>query len=583
MLSTSSQAVSSANCEMNEQLVPGLTAWKSDSCVSDVQTDTDSYKTADDDDQPVSRDDLLNTELRTRVLDGSHLHDSSELDSSSSPEEDNGYSNEKDAVDCPKQPIRRTKSEQRRKSYQFAVCKSGDLIQDSNDDGIFYDLDPVEFHHEHRQVCDRYNEDSDVPCDLDPREFSHPSTQKTVQNSTVVEGDKCRSDREQQPNSEVTECDLYEGRGKLHSVERCESIVEGKLLPTIIIHSPTEKTLATDHRERIVHQSVERTVFSLSLLLKHAPLYTAAGCDDKLTHEISRPLIRCPEDEERLCVGKNYKPLPIMEAVIRETTELIRARLIESGVLWDPDIYEDTNISFSPERESEFSLETIVPSPDYDFSVASSDSSYDADADDVALIGNIHRDTPPHRTDRSPTPDYDVPSLNFNAEFQFEAGSYTGPEIAAEVQPYSADSGYDVTKVNNDVYESSVRQSGSQRFSNSVHHHGAVTVESSLTKQTFEDEAFEHEQKYDDVYDDFEPIHSFKDSGRTQQQYRSGLESAPVMLPSTDKGVLLPTQTKTHVPPGDQPPGDLYATLGHDKKRRTAKRSVNHSLCITEL
>jgi len=599
-------------------------ARKSDDCSSDVLTDTDSYQTADDDDQPVSPglddadvDALGNTPrvsgLKCSDHDADRQQDSSgESESSSSLEEDD-RNNEKAAAGHSRLAARQGEPEKRRKSYQFAVSKSGGLIPDTNDDDVVCDLDPEEFHHQHVETSDSCDEDSgsrseDVPCDLDPREFSHPSVRSTqltmpvnsnfvadLVTSTVEEG-KAMSNEEKHSNSEVSEDDPSEalsalsmGRSEVRVTERHESVVEGNLLPTIVIASPTQKTLDTDRHEWIVHQCAKRVVLDLSDVLQQLPSLTAVGDVEKLSSRVSTSFLYKDSrgDNEQVAAvlsdtSKNEELLPIVEAVICETTELIRAKLIETVALWEePYMDDDINLSSSPEKESHYPFEESVPAPDYDLSTSSSDTSSEAGAD-VAVDSDTHSDTPVCRTDRSPTPDYNTlsPVFEQDREIFFEVGGHSKPDLLAEVQK-PADSRSEEIKVGDEVDDYGANhqpllfeRKGSQRFSKPIHR-SAVILEPKVTELVNKDKTAECEQKDADISDTRELTQSAEltqhseDLCKAPEQYRSGTESAPVVIPANDKDV-----SKTHIPSVDQP--TLYSTLGHTsyKKKRTAKRSV---------
>jgi len=573
--STVDQAVSSssgwlrpASCEEDQQVLQH-TAGKSDGCSSDVLTDTDSYQTADDDDQRVSPGlDDADVDPLTGTVRATELRCPADQQQDSSEEDD--------IADCRKQRGCQSEPEKRRRSYQFAVAKSGRLILDTNDDDVVCDLDPVEFHHRPFYKCragsDRRSED--VPCDLDPREFSHPSmqtTQSTMVDSNIVvkhttstiEDIKSMTDERMQSNSEVFEDDprkwpsealslLSKGHSEVCVTERHESIVEGNVLPSIVILSPTVKTFVTDHREWIVRQSTKRAMFDFSLVADQLPSFTAVRNVDKISNQTSTSFLYgdSPEDEHfstRLSnTDKNKESLPIVEAEVHESTELIYARLIETAALWDPFVYDDANLSSSPEKVFEGS----VPFPDYDSSPSSSEAEADITADD-----DIYSDTAPFRADRSPTPDYDVlsPICEQDMEFHFDDDEQPEPELSAEVHSRFTD-----VEVGDD---------------------DAATLEPAFTKVD-EDENTENKRKDADISYASELTQTGEltqcSTGYygAQGQYSSVVESAPVVIAANKLGMLSQSQSKAHTSAADQ--SSLYSSLGSssDKRRRTGKRSV---------
>jgi len=610
---TTGQAVSSLSTtyKVGDQEL-GKSALKSEECSGDVLTDTDSYQTADDDEPNVSTDadaDPLNSALRVPDLqcpvDDAERRQGSSDSSFSSSEDGESHSNEKVTDGRLRIRNRRNESEKRRNSYQFAISRSGGLIPD--DDVVLNDLDPSEFHHPHVQASDGWKEDSDtcsdcVPVDLDPREFNHPSTQAarlTLFNSNTMEDVKYQHDGEKQSNSEVLEgsqregpseaLPLSKGRSKACFTERHESVVEGNLLPTIVILSPTEKILDTDRQEWTVRRCTKRAKFDFSLALKHLPWFTASENVDQLPNQVPTS-----KDEKQVltrlydAIGSD-KAVPIVEATVYETTELIRARLIETAALWESFQYDVMNLSSSPEKYSNYPFEESVPSPDYEsLTSSSSDTNSEADAD-VAVDADIHSDDmPAHHSgqSRSPTPDYDMlsPICEQGVEFSFDFSGHTEPEPAAKVCTNSVgEVNGDRTgeiNVSDDFKESEFHASkpllfarkGSQRFSKPVPH-GVVTVESALTEQTDEDKAVESNQDAD-VAVSFEPKQHSEDSCEAREKYRSGMETAPAVLPPNDKAVLWQSQANSHVSSGDQQ--NIYVALGSstDKKRRISKRSV---------
>ena len=609
MWSTTGQAVSSLSglpYDVGEQEL-GHSSWKSEECSGDVLSDTDDYQTADDEERNISADadvDPLHSALQVRDLqhpvhDAETRQDSSEFESSSSSsEDDDGHSDEKVTDDRPRLPRRRSEPEKRRKSYEFAISKSRGLIPDVNDDDVVSDLDPFEFHHKQIQKTDLCDEDSDrysdcVPVDLDPREFSHPSTRQpaplTVLNSNMVVKDgKSQRDREKRSNSERFEGSLHQEALQLSKgcnvacfTERHESVVEGNLLPTIVIPSPTEKILDTDRQEWFVLRCTKRAVFDFSLALEHLQLFTAGESEDvdEFPSQLSTSVRVSAEDEKRVPAGlyddnSNIRPLPIVEAMVCETTELIRARLVKTATLWESFQFDDMNLSSSPEKYSDYPFEAGVPYPDYGSSMSSPSDTNSEAGDDVAVDADVRYDTPGRHSDRSrsPTPDYDV--LSPICEQGMEFGSE--PEPAAEVHINSADELNDEVKVDGYVKKFHARQplflarKGSQRFSKSVQH-SVSTVEPALAEQADESEAVEREQ---DADVSFEPKQHIEDSCETLEHYRTGVETAPAVLPLNDKGILWQGQAKSQVSSGDQP--NLYATLGSssDKRKRLTKRSV---------
>lgn len=561
------QTVTKSSLKVDHQVLEHM-AGKSD---SDVLSDTDSYQTADDDDllMSVGLDDADDdTPRSTAHVSGLKYCDqnaerqqdsSEEFGSSSSSEEDDVHTDQKVGEDHWRHAFRRCESEKRRNSYQFAISTSRVLTPNTDEDNVVCDLDPREFHHEHVEMSDRSDEESDshsedVLWDIDPREFSHPSIQPTQltmpQNSDFIvkhvtsteEDGREVSDEENQSDSEVSEADPLEGppeslsplsKGHTDVTERHESIIEGDVLPTIVILSPTEKVLDTDHREWIVRQSAARATFDLSVLLEQLPSLTAA------------------ENKERL---------PIVRAVVSETTELIRAELIDTVASWvKPYIYDDLNLSSSPEKESHYPFEENFPAPDYDSSTSS-----EADTD-VAVDSDISIDV---CNDRSPTPDYNTlsPIVEKDQEFPFDFSERSKPDIS-DVHK-SADCRSDATKVSDDFDDRSASQplsferKGSQRYSKAVHPN-AVPLEPELSEMG--DAAFE--QKDADVSDAFDQAHFTelmqKDPCKAEEQYRSGTDSA------NDEGL-----SKALIPSADQ--SSRFSNLGRSSyvRRRTGKRSV---------
>jgi len=581
---------------------------------SDVLTDTDSYQTADEEDQPgldeadvdALQDATPHTSVPPKHADRDRHSDSSggESESSSSSSADEDDRNIDDRLTAPQGEL-----EKRRESYQFAVSKSGGLIPDDED--AVCDLDPEEFHHE--RSCDedassQSEDDDDVPCDLDPREFSHPSSvqpavmlssELDVTSTTVVEGGRAVSDDEK-TRSEVSEEDPFTGPlealnlsyenhpGEVCVTERHESIVEGNLLPTIIIHSPTEKTLATDRGECIMHRSAVRSILDFSRIPQQSPLSMAVGNVQMPTdHESGSFLSRdSSEDGEQVFTrhsdfGKDEEQLPIVEAVVCETTELIRAKLIEAAYAWeDPYTYYENyeaNLSSSPEKmvnfsleEIHFSLEDTVPLPDYASTSSSSDSSSEAE-DDVA----DDSDMPVCRTDRSPTPDYNTlsPISEQDQEFRFDVDGPSKPELQTEVYKFTEEINTvdDIGDYRTNQPLSFERQ-GSQRFAKPSQHN-VVTSEPVITELVDEDMTAEYQPRDVDTSNTLELMTCSAElvqQGRgsfsvPEQQYRTGMESVPVMLPAADKRA-----SETNVLSTDQP--TRIETLG--RRKRTADRSV---------
>jgi len=594
---------------------------KSEGCSSDVQTDTDSYKTADDDDQHVSQE-LDDDPLTCTVP----VQDSSELEFSSSSGEDDSHANANVSRHDSTVAGHHGELEKRRKSYQFAIAKSGGIIPDTNDDDVVCDLDPDEFRHQHVMTADRRDEGSDghsedALCDLDPREFSHPSVQPTrllVPDSHfanhirgTVEDDKS-SDEQKQSDTAVFENEGHErsaealsvipkGHSQVCVTERHEAVVSGDLLSTIIVPSPAEKTsVVTDHQEWIVRQSSKRAVFDFSLVAEQLPSRTAASTFDdvrlnKLNDQISMSALcrHSPHDEKQFAArssysSKNEKPLPIAEALVYDTAEFIRTQLIETAPLWET-FLDDTILSSSPEKESHYPFEENVPSPDYGSSMSSDTSS--ESGDDVAVDDDINSDTAACRTDRSPTPDYNntlSPIREEGVEFHFDVSVHSKPEVSVEARRSfagkMADDRIDETEIGNDVGEcegtgsqSSLARTGSQRFSKPVHiPRSALTPEPALAEQADEDKGVECEQKVADISETIKPTQpvALVQHGKTQELYRTGTESAPAVLPPNEKGVLWQSQSKQQIASGDQ--STIYSTLGitSDRRRRTAGRSV---------
>ena len=590
------QAVSSPiNHEVVEQ-EPGHMAWRSEECIGEALTDTDSYQTADDDERNISTDadvDPPNGGLQALDREADRRQGSPEFESSSSSEE--SHDDEKGTEDRSRLSSRRSEPEKRRKSYQFAMSKSEGLIPNVSDDAVVNDLDPFEFHHQQLQAADGCDEDSDrfsdcVPVDLDPREFSHPSVQ-LVMNTDIAEDDKAGHDGQSQSNSGLSEASLHKGPpealqlsdvcSSMCSTERHESVVEGSPLPTILIPSPTERILDSDHQEWFMLRCTKRAVFDFSLALERLPLFTASENVNQSPIHVTMPVRVSPVDEKQVysrLYDDELEPLPIVEATISETTELIRARLIETAALWESFQYGDVNLSSSPEKYDDYPFEVSVPSPDYEsFMSESSDANSEA-GDDAAVDADARSDIRSRRADRSrsPTPDYDTlsPVCERDAEFSFDSNGHNEPvmhdNFAGEVRSNEV-------KVRGVVGEFDqpllLAPKGSQRFPKPVQH-STVTVESALTEQADEDE----ERKQDaDVAVSIEPAQHSPDS----QHYRSGMETAPVYLSSNDKGTLWQSQAKSQVSSGDQP--NVYATLGSssEKRKRISKRSVGISLSVT--
>ena len=557
---------------------------KSESSLSDA----DSYQTADDDDQPSAWRVTVDDAKQQLPTDGSEYESSS-----SSQDDDDSDADEKVTENRSRLSGRRGDQENRRKtSYQFAVTEFGDLMRDTDDDEVVHDLDPVEFHHEHVQTSQKSDEDCDMFCDLDPREFSHPSTQLTqftrinmTINSNVVvkytssstEDGKSGSDEQKRCNSEVFEDDPHEGpldalsflsRGhsEVSSTERHESTVEGSVLPTIVIRSPTEKTLVTDHREHIVRRCTKRAVF----VPEHLQPFIAVGNGQLTNHVLTSVLHRCPPESEELASArlssaeKDKEPLPVIEAVVSEETELICANVISTAD-------DDANFSSSPEKESHYPFEEGIPSPDYGSSTSSSDTGSEADADvavdtDVALDDDIRADTPPPRAHRSPTPDY---MLSPERGMEFGKLADVESDEIEEVDGVNEEFRYDPSRL-------SFARAGSQRFPKAVHHR-TVTLESALPEQADEDRSMEYDQNSAHISNAVEPTHTVaslysRDSYRAREQYRAGIESAPVTFSPNEQGMFDQNQLNTRTASADK--STIYNTLGQNKKRRTAKRSV---------
>jgi len=559
-------------------------------------SDTGSYQTADDEDDSLT---VREPDLQHPVDDTDEQQDISEFESSSSSEEDDSRISKNVTVDHKRLPVRRTEPEKRRNSYQFAISKSGVLTPDPNDDLVDYDdLDPVEFHHQHQDVQksdisdDNSESHSEEFFDLDPKEFMHRDlmqqpTQLTnvVQDITSTEYGVRRSDEQKQSDSEVFEDDGHEeplaalgllSRGHSVVTERREIVVKGNALPTIKIPSPTWKTLVTDRREWIVRQSVKRAVFSVAP--EQLPLLTAVGNVVKPTnHLLSTSILYkvSPEDDKQVPTRLsdiNKELLPVVEAVVHETTELIRAKLVEPAALWEPFMYDEMALSSSPEKENSYSFEERVPSPDYDLSASSSDTGSEAGAD-VAVEDDIHPDMLPCRIDRSPTPDYNLLSPIFeDKEFHFDTNEHSKQESSAEVQTGFADGRHDEIEVDDlDKFECSGSQplllARKERFAKPVDH-SASTLEPALAEQTDEDDNMECEREDADVSSSFEQTQSAELTQPSKDSYNAG-----------EKGMLWQSQSKTRISSADQ--RTLYATLGSssEKRRRTAKRSVVIQCC----
>ena len=601
MWNATGQAVSSfvgppVNCEVTEQ-EPGRS---SEECSGDVLTDTDSYQTADDDDRNISTDadvdplTLQVPDLIHPVHDAERQEDSSDSESSSSSEDDESRTDEKVTDGRVRLPSRRSEPEKRRSSYQFAISTCDRLTPDVNNDEVVSDLDPVEFCHHHVQETDRCDEDSDqysdcVPVDLDPREFTHPSMQSvqlTVLNHKIAVDDKDQCGLQNQSNSEPSEASLHEGPSealqlsigcsKVCSTERRESVVEGHLVPTIVIPSPTEKILDTDHQEYVVHRCSKRAMFDFSLALKHLALFAVGVNEVPLSSQMSTLVRDFPGDEKQVPTrlydaNGNDEPLPVVEAIISESTELIRARLIKTAALWESFQYDDMNLSSSPEKYSGYPFDTGVPPPDYEpfTSSSSCDTSFEA-GDDVAVEGDIHSDEPSHHLDRSrsPTPDYDMlsPIYEQDMAFAFDSSGHTELEHAAAVHTNITGEVNDRNDAKeferHNVHTLLFARKGSQRFFKQVQG-STVTAEPALTEQADESEAVGSEQNAGVAI-----------SCETQEHYPSGMETAPVVMSSNSKSMLWQSQAKAQVSSGDQP--NLYATLGSssEKRRRISKRSV---------
>jgi len=606
------QAMSEVNRQMLERA-----AGKSQGCSSktDVLSDSDSYETADDDQRPLP--DFIAGDVdsqRSAPLmpddDDEQQQDSSELESSS--EDDDTYADNRLEADISIQSGHRSEPEKRRKSYQFAVAERGNVTPDTNDDDeddVVCDLDPAEFHHHHIQTSHRSSEGEHGSshsqfefCGLDPREFQHSSMQpKTLVDLSSVECGKCitsgtnaeditsRCDKQNQSAGEVFEVDARQGtlealgllcrrQSEVCVTERHESIVEGNVTPTIVVHSPTEKLLVTDRREWIVHRPTNRAMFHYSHLLEHLPLFSAVWNVYKPTSQASESVLqlqrnsRADEQQVHARLSDTDKSLPVIEAVVSESVELICAKLIERADLWRQ--YDDRNLSSSPEKDSHYQLEEHVPPPDYDTSASSSDESSESEAGaDDADDDDILSQTPPHRADRSPTPDYSTlsPVVEQDAEFCF----------ADKLD----DDGSDEVRVHNDMEEFAYSPShlfarkGSQRFSKPVYSTNSSTVnlEPTLPEQADEDKSVDHEQKDVDsskTFDLMQAVDSAQhgtDSCRAQEQYGTGITSAPVVVALSEKD-MFQTLSKTHTLSVDQP--TIYRTLGStgDKKKRTSSR-----------
>ena len=591
--SSSSGPVSSANCQKGtsevEQQMLRHKATKPDNCSSDATTDTDSYQTADDSDEPISPalDDagVNDTQSSTRPV--SVVKDPDGDADSSSEEDDKKKVNE----DQLRYKARQGETEKRRDSYQFAISEYGRMIPDHD---VVCDLDPAEFHHEHVRT-DSSDEDSDSHsedefCDLDPTEFSHPSTVPTQLtmplNSVFVLNDGTST--VEHGNGEVFVDDPLQGSSEASGVhsemcatERHESVIEGNILSTIIIPSPTEKTLDADHREWIMHRSDKRAVLDFSHVLEQLPSLTTVGNDKKLTSHVFTSLLYRDFAEGSKQVratlsdtNEDRESLPIVEAVVCETTELISAKLIDSAALWKESyMYDVLNLSSSPEKEGHYPFEENVPSPDYDSSTSSSDTSSEA-GDDVA----VDSDMPACRTERSPTPDYNTlsPIFEQDSEFRFDVGEHSELDLRKVYKATDSSSSKEIRVDDVDDFNASLpllfERKGSQRFSKPVHR-SAVTLKPMPVEQVDEDKIAEYQQKEDYVPVTFEQAKSVelmqKDLCKTQEWPRSGMEAAPVVFASNDKGM-----PETHIPSTDQP--TVYSTLGQitEKKKRTAKRSV---------
>lgn len=602
--------VSPANCEkstsgVEQQVLGGHKAVKPENCSSDAATDTDSYQTADDSDEPVSPalDDagVDDKQRSTRPVSRLKYPDGNADSSSSLSEEDVSKKVSKDQL---RLEARQAESEKRRRSYQFAISECGRMIPDHD---VVCDLDPAEFHHEHVRL-DSSDEDSDSRsedefCDLDPIEFSHPSmvpTQLTMPlNSVFVVNDGTNtvehvSDEEKRSNSEVfAENPLKissEASGihsKMCATERHESVIEGTILSTIIVPSPTEKTLDADRREWIVRRSDKRVVLDFSHVLEQLPSLTTVGNDKKLTSHVFTSLLYRGSAEDNKQVparlldsNEDKEPLPIVEAVVCETTELISAKLIDSPALWKESyMYDDLNLSSSPEKESHYPFEENVPSPDYDSSTSSSDTNSEA-GDDVP----VDDDVPACRAERSPTPDYNMlsPIFEQESEFRFDVGERSELDLIKVYKPADSSSSNEIRVDDVEDFNASLplllERKGSQRFSKPVQRN-AVTLKPTAVERVDEDKTAEYQQKDDHVPVTYEQAQSVeltqKDLCRTQEWHRSGMESPPVVVfPSNDKGM-----SETHIPSTDQP--TVYSTLGRisEKKKRTAKRSVAMLRC----
>ena len=618
---TTGQAVSSlSGSPVSYEVVEGepeRSAWKSEECSSDVLTDTDSYQTADDDDRNISTDAdvdplisaLQVPDLQHPVDNAERRQGSLEFESSSSSEEDDSRTDIKVTADDQKLQSRRSEPEKRRRSYQFAISTSERLTPDVNDDDVINDLDPVEFRHHHMQETGRGDEESDtysdcLPDDLDPREFTHPSMQPpqlTLLNQNIVVDGKARHGLQNHSNTGLSKASLHEGSSEALQLsngcsevcctERHESVVEGNLLPSIIIPSPTEKILDIDHQECFVVRTTKRVMFDFSLALQHLPLFIAGEKEVQLSSQASTLVRDSPGGEKRvstiLCDGNgDDEPLPVVEAIISETTELIRARLIETAALWESFQYDDMNLSSSPEKYSGYPFDTGVPPPDYEpfTSSSSCDTSFEV-GDDVAAEADVHSDEPSHNVDRSrsPTPDYDMlsPIYEQDMAFTYDSSGHTESDQAAAVRANFTvgevhDDRNDEIRVHNDVKEFGrhvgqpllLARKGSQRFSKPVQR-SAVTVEPELTEQADEDEAKECEQNDGVVI-----------SGEMhEERHRSDVETAPVAVSANDRGTLWQSQAKSQMSSGDQP--NVYTTLGStsDKRKRISKRSVVMTSC----
>ena len=592
--SSSSGPLRSSSYEKHKSEVNQHMAEKSESSLSDA----DSYQTADDDDQPST--------WQVPVDDAKEQQDGSEYESSSSSsrDEDDSDTDEKVTEGHSRLPRRCIDLEKRRKaSYQFAVTESGDLVRDTDDDDVVHDLDPREFHHRHKQKSRRSDEDSELVDDLDPLEFMHSSTQEmhssiqethvTSINMTInanvlvnvqltstgsAEDDKSRSDEQRWYNSEVFVDDppegpldaavslLHRGHSEMSSTERHESTIEGNVLPTIIIRSPTEKTLVTDRREHIVRRCTKRAVF----IPEHLLPFIAVGNGQLTNQVLTSVLHRYPPDNEELVPArrssteKDKETLPVIAAVVSEKPDIVHAKLISSSDLWEQ--YPDTNLSSSPEKGSHYSFEEGEPYPDYGSSTSSSDTGSEAEAD-VAVGDDIHSDTPPHRTDRSPTPDY-MPSPI--SERGTEFGKLADGE-RAEIEEVD-----DVKEEFERDPSHSFARRGSQRFPKPVHH---PISEPALPQQADEDKTMEYDQNNAELSNAIalkQSIDSMRDPCWAHEECRAGMEPAPVAFSQNEQGMFdksgLNTRTSS---------AHIYNTLGSQKKRRrTGTRSVVISCCF---